>query len=228
MATERISRAGGLALLIVLMTGRRVGFGLALAVAASALAALVLYRYVDVGRLGPLPDMHEPSWFGEKTAAAVAEGAVLLAASGLIEAVRHRAAARRSRKSGRLGLAMAGGVVAGLAVAGFAGHTLVIGSGPAHAAALAQRVTIAGNNSLRLMPMTVHLHTGTVRITLRDSGAYPHNVVIPVLGVASPSATGAPGGAQFTFAVTFRHPGRHAFRCPYHASAGMIGTFVVS
>ena len=34
----------------------------ALAVAASALGAVLLYRYVDVGALGPLPDMYENTW----------------------------------------------------------------------------------------------------------------------------------------------------------------------
>ena len=30
--------------------------------AASALAAVLLYGYVDVGTIGPPPDMHEPTW----------------------------------------------------------------------------------------------------------------------------------------------------------------------
>jgi hypothetical protein len=37
----------------VLAVGRRVGFGLALVVVARALGAILLYRYVDVGGLGP-------------------------------------------------------------------------------------------------------------------------------------------------------------------------------
>ena len=76
--------------------------------------------------------------------------------------------------------------------------------------------------------MKVHLHTGTVRITLKDSGAYPHNIVIPALHVTSPSVTGTPGGAQVSFTVTFSHAGSYPFQCQYHASAGMAGTFVVS
>ena len=98
---------------------------------------------------------------------------------------------------------------------------------PASSAA-GQRVTITGTNALRFTPMTVHVHTGKVRITLKDMGAYPHDIVIPELKVTSRTVTGDPGGAQVTFTVTFAHAGRYAFHCQYHASAGMTGVFVVS
>jgi hypothetical protein len=39
-------------------------------------ALVVLYRYVDVGSIGPVPDMYEPVWYGEKTRSAIAEGGV--------------------------------------------------------------------------------------------------------------------------------------------------------
>jgi plastocyanin len=215
------------AALIVLLAGRRTGLGLAFAVAASAVGALLLYRYVDVGRLGPLPNMYEPGWFPEKMVAAVAEAAAaLLAAGGLLAELRHRQAAPSRR---RLGLTVAVGVLAGLAVAGFAGRggTAPV-SPPAHVAAGSQQVTIVGNSALRFAPMTIHLRTGTVRITLKNSGAYPHNIVIPALHVTSPSVTGDPGGQQTSFTVTFSHAGSYAFRCQYHASAGMVGMFIVS
>ena len=91
-----------------------------------------------------------------------------------------------------------------------------------------QVVTITGNSALRFMPMTVHVHTGRVRIVLKDSGAYPHNIVIPGLGRTSATVTGSPGETQKTFIVNFPKPGRYEFRCQYHASAGMTGVFVVS
>src|SRR5579859_7280212 len=87
------------AALIVLVAGRRAGLGLAFVVAASALGTLLLYRYANVGRLGFLPNMYEPSWFPEKTTAAVAEAAAgVLAAGGLLREVRHREAARSGRR----------------------------------------------------------------------------------------------------------------------------------
>jgi hypothetical protein len=74
--------AAALAALLVLALGGRVWFALAALVAASALGAILLYRYVDVGSLGPLPNMYEPVWFAEKTAAAVAAAVATLAAAG--------------------------------------------------------------------------------------------------------------------------------------------------
>ncbi|HEY3952491.1 MAG TPA: cupredoxin domain-containing protein [Streptosporangiaceae bacterium] len=221
------------AALIVLVVGRRTGFGLAFAVAASALGALLLYRYADVGRLGPLPNMYEPSWFAGKTIAAVAEAVAAAAAlAGLCYGVRRRETAGGGRR--RLALTMAGGAVAGVAVAGFTGQGTGAPAVPAGPTAVGpataglQQVTIMGNNALRFAPMTVHLHTGKVRITLQDSGAYPHNIVIPALHVTSATVTGDPGGARISFTVTFARPGRFAFSCQYHASAGMTGVFVVS
>jgi hypothetical protein len=67
----------------------------ALLVAASAAGALYLYTYVDVGALGPLPDMYEPTWAlpGKRLAATAETAATATAALGLAVAVW---AARRS------------------------------------------------------------------------------------------------------------------------------------
>jgi hypothetical protein len=59
--------------LAVLVRAGRVVSALAFLVAAAALGAVLLYRYVDVPAIGPLPSMYEPVWFGEKTLSAVAE-----------------------------------------------------------------------------------------------------------------------------------------------------------
>jgi hypothetical protein len=92
--------AASLAALLVLMLGGRVWFALAALVAASALGAILLYRYVDVGPLGPLPNMYEPVWFAEKTVAAVAAAVATLAATGGF-----LGEARRGRPSARAGAA---------------------------------------------------------------------------------------------------------------------------
>ena len=39
-------------------------------------ALVVLYRYVDVGAIGPVPNMHEPVWYAEKSRSAIAEAGV--------------------------------------------------------------------------------------------------------------------------------------------------------
>lgn len=46
-------------------------------------ALLVLYRYVDVGRIGPIPDMHEPIWFTEKVVCLIGELVAFVAAAAL-------------------------------------------------------------------------------------------------------------------------------------------------
>jgi hypothetical protein len=58
-------------------------------VAAAAAGAVYLYTYVDVGRLGPLPNMYEPTWsLPGKRASAVAETIATAAALvGLVAAV---------------------------------------------------------------------------------------------------------------------------------------------
>jgi hypothetical protein len=76
-----------LAALLILYSGTRAAFGFAFLVAASALAAVLTYRYTDVGALGPLPDMYEPAWYTSKIITTVAEAiAVLAAVTGLLTA----------------------------------------------------------------------------------------------------------------------------------------------
>jgi hypothetical protein len=48
--------------LLVLVRPRPSSWLAALLVGASALGAVLLYRYVDVGALGPLPDLYENTW----------------------------------------------------------------------------------------------------------------------------------------------------------------------
>jgi hypothetical protein len=73
-----------LAALLVLITRRWPGATVALLVAGSALGAVLLYRYVDLGATGPLPDMYEPTWYAEKSLSALAEAAAILAAGALL------------------------------------------------------------------------------------------------------------------------------------------------
>jgi hypothetical protein len=56
----------------------------------------MLYRYVDVGSLGPIPNMYDPIWYAEKTLSAVAEAAV-----AVVAATRLAALTRVVRRSGR-------------------------------------------------------------------------------------------------------------------------------
>ena len=67
--------AAGLAAGFVLLKGSRAAFAAVAVVALSSLVAVILYRYVHVPALGPLPSMYEPVWYAAKTITAVAEAA---------------------------------------------------------------------------------------------------------------------------------------------------------
>ncbi|MDI5973311.1 hypothetical protein POF50_028875 [Streptomyces sp. SL13] len=73
-----------LAALLVLVRPNRLTGSFAWLVAAGGLAAILLYRYVDVGALGPLPDMYEPIWSTDKVISAVAQVVSVAAASYLL------------------------------------------------------------------------------------------------------------------------------------------------
>lgn len=66
---------------LLIVSGHRLIYALAVLVAASALGAVLLYRYYDVGAIGPLPDMYEPFRSNSKLITTIAEAIALLAAS---------------------------------------------------------------------------------------------------------------------------------------------------
>ena len=66
---------------LVLVRPRPLPYVIAFLVAASAFGAVVLYRYVDIGAIGPMPNMYEPVWYTEKVVTTVAEGVAAVAAA---------------------------------------------------------------------------------------------------------------------------------------------------
>ncbi|MDQ2881552.1 MAG: hypothetical protein M3Y48_10050 [Actinomycetota bacterium] len=73
-----------LAAVLVLVIRHRAAILFAVLIAGSALGAVLLYRYVDIGAIGPLPDMYEPTWYPEKTLSAIAEAAAVVVAGTLL------------------------------------------------------------------------------------------------------------------------------------------------
>jgi hypothetical protein len=61
-----------------------IAYAAACAVAAGGLAAVLLYRYVDVPALGPIPPMYAPLWFAKETVTAVAGAAAAGALIGFL------------------------------------------------------------------------------------------------------------------------------------------------
>jgi hypothetical protein len=87
----------------VLVRGSRPAFGLAFLVGLSAVAAAVLYRYVNVPSFGPIPSMYEPVWFTKKTVSAVAEAAAAVLALVALVGLGTPSASRGRRVANRDG-----------------------------------------------------------------------------------------------------------------------------
>ena len=85
--------------IVIVITGRRAAYIAALFISASALAAMLVARYVDLGAIGPFPDVYDPVWFPEKVFAAIGEGLAGLAAAAGI--AMHRGIIRKSRSGQR-------------------------------------------------------------------------------------------------------------------------------
>lgn len=75
-ALFRLQAVASLAVaLYVLAWGARTAYLVAAVTGLSALAVVVITRYVPLPAIGPLPSMYEPVWYPAKTLSAVAEAA---------------------------------------------------------------------------------------------------------------------------------------------------------
>lgn len=66
--------------LVLLVTGNKWVWVAAALVGLASFGAVMLYRYVDVGSIGPLPNMNDPTWrpSPDKLMSAIAEAAVVV------------------------------------------------------------------------------------------------------------------------------------------------------
>jgi hypothetical protein len=87
------SGAAALAVVLVLAWRKPAADVFAWLTAAAGLAALLVYRYINVGAFGPFPDMYEPIWFTDKVWALIGQAIAVLALTPLIA---RRAADRRN------------------------------------------------------------------------------------------------------------------------------------
>ena len=67
------------AALAILVLRNRVAPAVSAVVAASAIAALIVSYAVNLGPLGPIPDMYETAWYAQKSLALAGEGMALVA-----------------------------------------------------------------------------------------------------------------------------------------------------
>jgi hypothetical protein len=81
----RIEAVGAMvAAVAVVLRANRWTAALAAAVAGGGAFALLLYRLVNVGKLGPLPDMSEPFWYTKKSLSFTGELLALLGSLALL------------------------------------------------------------------------------------------------------------------------------------------------
>ena len=81
---------------LILLIRRPLTDFFAAAVAGGGLVALLIYRYVDLGAIGPLPSMYEPAWYPDKVHTCIAQAIatamclclLLIAATGPIRLAR--------------------------------------------------------------------------------------------------------------------------------------------
>ncbi|PZS17507.1 MAG: hypothetical protein DLM57_08285 [Pseudonocardiales bacterium] len=83
-----------LAALAVIVRPSRWTATLAALVAGGGAFVLLLYRFVNVGKIGPLPDMSEPFWYTKKSLSLTGE---LIALLGALALLAHGYAAARRR-----------------------------------------------------------------------------------------------------------------------------------
>ncbi|MFC1417965.1 hypothetical protein [Streptacidiphilus cavernicola] len=93
--------AAALAVLLVLLWRKLPGDLFGWLTALAGLAAILLYRYVDVGAFGPFPDMYEPIWSTDKVWALAGQALAVLTLTpclltGLSRLSRSRRSAGRS------------------------------------------------------------------------------------------------------------------------------------
>jgi hypothetical protein len=67
------------AAVLVLLLRRPATALLAVLVAGGGLVPLLVYRYYDIGAVGPLPPMYEPAWYPDKTHTCIAQAVATVA-----------------------------------------------------------------------------------------------------------------------------------------------------
>lgn len=72
------------AALLLIFHPRRWTAVVATVVAGAGLAAVLVYAYVDIPRIGPIPAMYDSVWYTEKVISAIGEGAAFVAGLGLV------------------------------------------------------------------------------------------------------------------------------------------------
>ena len=72
------------AAVLLLVRPGRLTAAIAAVVAGGGVVALLLYYFVNVGKIGPIPNMYEPTFYGEKVVTLVAQSVATVTALALV------------------------------------------------------------------------------------------------------------------------------------------------
>ena len=100
------------------------------------------------------------------------------------------------------------------------GETSVDATGPA----AAQVATVVSNDQIEFEPATVNAKVGTLKLTHRNGGSIPHNLVFEDKALGGTEVL--TGGKEEVLTLTFDKPGTYDFVCTIHS--GQDGEVVVS
>jgi hypothetical protein len=88
------------AAVLLLVRPGRLTAAIAALVAGGGVVALLLYYFVNVGKIGPLPNMYEPTWYADKVVTLIAQVVATVTALGLVFLGWPRQTPARSSTSG--------------------------------------------------------------------------------------------------------------------------------
>lgn len=88
-----------------------------------------------------------------------------------------------------------------------------------------QTITVTAGESMAFDPNVIAAHPGKLKITLKVTGATPHDLEIPSLNASTGQVVQDKTG---TIEVTLARPGRVDFDCSYHVKHGMTGYITVT
>jgi plastocyanin len=88
-----------------------------------------------------------------------------------------------------------------------------------------QEITVTAGERMRFDPNVIVAHTGKLKITLRVTGATPHDLEVPSLNASTGQVDQDKSGS---IEVTLTRSGRVDFVCTYHEKHGMTGYITVS
>jgi plastocyanin len=87
-----------------------------------------------------------------------------------------------------------------------------------------QHITVEAHDNFRFTPSVIEANPGKLTITLVNTGAVPHDLVLEAFNGTTNTVD---GGQTGSVTIDIGKAGTYEFLCSFHASQGMKGTLVV-